>query len=150
VTKKAKREAPDTSPPDADDAVAEQSAVDDVLADEVLSDDAEPAEEVDPLEAAQTEAQQAVDRELRCRAELENYRKRAARQMDEQRRYANLPLMRDLLPSELFEFLTPIGTDWDAPLDDSSFPAATIPGPRADTAWRKTLPWTWLENSATK
>ena len=101
MTKKAKRDAPDSSPRDADDVVAERSAVDDVMADDVTADlagNAEPIEEVDPLKAAQAEMQQAVDRELRCRAELENYRKRAAREMAEQRRYANLPLMRDLLP----------------------------------------------------
>ena len=106
VTKKAKRDAPGSFPRDADDVAAddvaaERSAVDDVMADDVTADlagDAEPIEEVDPLEAAQAEMQQAVDRELRCRAELENYRKRAAREMAEQRRYANLPLMRDLLP----------------------------------------------------
>lgn len=41
---------------------------------------------------------EAKDRALRARAELENYRKRVAREMDDQRRYANLPLIRDLLP----------------------------------------------------
>jgi molecular chaperone GrpE len=35
---------------------------------------------------------------LRSHAELENYRKRARRDMEEERRYACLPLMRDLLP----------------------------------------------------
>jgi len=50
------------------------------------------------LDALRAEAAAAKDRELRAVAELENYRKRASRQMDEERRYANLPLMRDLLP----------------------------------------------------
>ncbi len=40
----------------------------------------------------------ARNRLLRTQADLENYRKRAARQIDEERRYANLPLIRDLLP----------------------------------------------------
>jgi molecular chaperone GrpE len=40
----------------------------------------------------------AKDRELRAHAELDNYRKRAARELDEQHRYANLSLLRDLLP----------------------------------------------------
>ena len=40
----------------------------------------------------------ARDRVLRSQAELENYRKRAAREIEEHRRYANLPLMHDLLP----------------------------------------------------
>lgn len=40
----------------------------------------------------------ARDRELRLLAELDNTRKRAEREIAEERRYANLPLMRDLLP----------------------------------------------------
>lgn len=44
------------------------------------------------------ELEAAKDRELRCRAELDNYRKRVTRDLEEQRRYANLPLLRDLLP----------------------------------------------------
>ncbi len=49
---------------------------------------------------AQAQAEIAVlkDRELRARAELENYRKRAARELGESLRYANLPIIRDLLP----------------------------------------------------
>ena len=45
----------------------------------------------DSLRAAEAEV-------LRSQAELENYRKRARREMEEERRYACLPLMRDLLP----------------------------------------------------
>ncbi len=40
----------------------------------------------------------ARDRELRLLAESDNARKRAEREIAEERRYANLPLMRDLLP----------------------------------------------------
>jgi molecular chaperone GrpE len=40
----------------------------------------------------------AKDRELRVHAELDNYRKRAARELDERLRYANLGLLRDILP----------------------------------------------------
>jgi molecular chaperone GrpE len=40
----------------------------------------------------------ASDRVLRAQAELENYRKRVRREMDDERRYATLPLLRDLLP----------------------------------------------------
>jgi molecular chaperone GrpE len=54
-----------------------------------------PPENTDQLRA---ELEQAKDRTLRCQAELDNYRKRAAREMDEHRRYASLPLMRDMLP----------------------------------------------------
>ena len=55
-------------------------------------------QQADPLDEMRERANQATDRALRSQAELENYRKRAAREMDEQRRYANLYLMRDLLP----------------------------------------------------
>ncbi len=40
----------------------------------------------------------AKDREIRCHAELDNYRKRAARELEERLRYANMSLMRDLVP----------------------------------------------------
>ncbi len=40
----------------------------------------------------------AKDRALRFQAELDNYRKRVGRQMDEERRYAQVPLIGDLLP----------------------------------------------------
>jgi molecular chaperone GrpE len=46
----------------------------------------------------QTELQAAKDRELRCHAELDNFRKRAARELEERLRYADMPLLRDLLP----------------------------------------------------
>ncbi len=44
------------------------------------------------------EVEEANDRVLRAGAELENYRKRARREVDEQRRYAAVPLIQDLLP----------------------------------------------------
>ena len=50
------------------------------------------------MDQLRTDLEAAKDRVLRSQAELENYRKRAAREIDEHRRYANLPLMRDLLP----------------------------------------------------
>jgi molecular chaperone GrpE len=40
----------------------------------------------------------AKDRELRVHAELDNYRKRAARELGDGLRYANISLLRDLLP----------------------------------------------------
>lgn len=51
------------------------------------------------IETLQEQLEQANDRVLRAQAELENVRKRARREMDEQRRYANLPLISDLLPA---------------------------------------------------
>jgi molecular chaperone GrpE len=46
----------------------------------------------------ETELAEARGRALRAQAELENFRKRIRRDMDEERRYATLPLIRDLLP----------------------------------------------------
>ena len=43
------------------------------------------------------ELRQANDRALRSQAELENFRKRMRREMEEERRYASLPLILDLL-----------------------------------------------------
>ncbi len=66
--------------------------------------DAEPSPNVKPRPVVapdaklQAELQAAKDRELRCLAELENYRKRAARELDDKLRYANMSLLRDLLP----------------------------------------------------
>jgi molecular chaperone GrpE len=44
------------------------------------------------------QAREANDRALRSHAELENYRKRAQRELADERRYAIVPLVRDLLP----------------------------------------------------
>jgi len=46
----------------------------------------------------QAELAEAKSSALRAWAELENYRKRANRQIEDERRYASLSLMRDLLP----------------------------------------------------
>jgi len=45
----------------------------------------------------ETQLQEANQRALRAGAELENYRKRTQREMADERRYAVLPLVRDLL-----------------------------------------------------
>ena len=52
----------------------------------------------DPLEQLRQERDEAAQRALRCQADLENYRKRARRELDEALKYATLPLVRDLLP----------------------------------------------------
>jgi len=52
----------------------------------------------DPLAELAAERDAAVDRALRSQAELENYRKRVQRERDEERRYAAVPLVQDLLP----------------------------------------------------
>jgi len=50
------------------------------------------------LEQLREELEEAKDRALRARAELENYRARAYRQMEEERKYSSIDLLRDLLP----------------------------------------------------
>jgi molecular chaperone GrpE len=65
--------------------------------------DIKPRPVVAPAESSQeeklrTELSAAKDRELRCHAELDNFRKRAARELEDQLRYANMSLLRDLLP----------------------------------------------------
>ena len=52
----------------------------------------------DPVAQLRAELQAAKDRELRCHAELDNFRKRASRELAETLRYANMSLLRDLLP----------------------------------------------------
>ena len=69
------------------------AAVQGFSADDLASD--EPEDEVARL---RIEAGQANDRALRVQAELENYRKRARRDLVDQQKYAGLTLLRDLLP----------------------------------------------------
>ena len=45
----------------------------------------------------ETQLKEASERALRTQAELENYRKRAQRELADERRYAVVPLVRDLL-----------------------------------------------------
>lgn len=49
-------------------------------------------------EKLRAELAAAKDRELRVHAELDNYRKRAARELEDRLRYANMGILRDLLP----------------------------------------------------
>lgn len=62
------------------------------------SAEAATAEESNEYEALRSDLEQMKDRALRVQAELENYRKRVAREMADERRYAELGLLRDLLP----------------------------------------------------
>ncbi len=50
------------------------------------------------MERLRADLREAGDRVLRAQAELDNYRKRARRELDEELRYANMSLLRDLLP----------------------------------------------------
>jgi molecular chaperone GrpE len=89
----------------ADSAAEDHRAVDEVLeADEdavyeLPQEGGEAAKSVEQqLEEQRRQYEEAQDRALRFQAELENYRKRVSRQMQEERRYAQMPLVRDLLP----------------------------------------------------
>jgi molecular chaperone GrpE len=53
---------------------------------------------VDELNKLRAELDDARDRTLRAQAELDNFRKRSRRELEDERRYANAPLLRDLLP----------------------------------------------------
>ena len=50
------------------------------------------------LNKVRAELDEARDRSLRAQAELDNFRKRSRRELEDERRYANAPLLRDLLP----------------------------------------------------
>lgn len=65
------------------------------------------------LKAAQQEISQGQDKLLRVSAEVENYKKRMNRQMDEFRKYANEALLKDLLSvvDNLERALTTSGKD---------------------------------------
>ena len=62
------------------------------------SNEEDVAEELDPLQQAQKLATEWKDRAMRTQAEMENYRKRSAREKSEAIRYANGNLMSELLP----------------------------------------------------
>ena len=71
---------------------------------DVVSED-EPEEELEPLEAALRDASNWRDVALRSKAELDNFRKRMARERSDAIRYANLDLLETLLPVlDNFEF----------------------------------------------
>jgi molecular chaperone GrpE len=70
----------------------------DVSTEETFAAFEEDAEKTaDELSALRALVQEAQDRALRAQAELENVRKRAQREILEERRYAATPLIRDLL-----------------------------------------------------
>lgn len=50
------------------------------------------------VEVLRKELATAKDRALRTQAELDNYRKRTRKEIEDERRYAQLPLLSDLLP----------------------------------------------------
>jgi molecular chaperone GrpE len=62
------------------------------------ADQAADAEQAGLLDQLRNDLEETKDRVLRSQAELENYRKRAAREIEDHRRHANISLIRDLLP----------------------------------------------------
>jgi molecular chaperone GrpE len=72
----------------------EMESVNEAAAADSLMQESSPAEEA----ALRNELAAAKDRALRAQAELDNYRKRMRKEMDDERRYAQLPLLSDLLP----------------------------------------------------
>jgi molecular chaperone GrpE len=108
------RETPEPDTPDEQDAAHSAATAEEIdaapVADETADADlpdtvdmgeAEEAAEETPeetMESLRQQLQAAEDRVLRAQAELENYRKRVGRERTDERRYANLPLMRELLP----------------------------------------------------
>jgi molecular chaperone GrpE len=65
--------------------------------DDTLFPDDEPATEERTVETLEFELQQANDRTLRAFAELDNFRKRAWRDIEDTRKYAAIDLVRDML-----------------------------------------------------
>ena len=64
----------------------------------LAQDSAESANATSELETIRTELASTQDRVLRISAELDNYRKRVQREIQDERRYATMPLMREILP----------------------------------------------------
>jgi molecular chaperone GrpE len=50
------------------------------------------------MDIVRSDLDEARDKMLRAQAELDNYRKRARRELEDERRYAEINLLRDLLP----------------------------------------------------
>jgi len=86
--------------PNSEDRPEVEELVDAVMAGNDQQADAETDEPVDPqtkVERLQAELAAANDRTLRAQAELDNFRKRSFRQMEEERKFACVLLLRDLL-----------------------------------------------------
>jgi molecular chaperone GrpE len=70
-------------------------------ADEAATDavmDESPSGPAEDASTVRQELADAKDRALRAQAELDNFRKRIRKEMEDERRYAQLPLLSDLLP----------------------------------------------------
>ncbi len=85
---------PDTT----DDDVSADKALNESFSTDATDSALEQGLEASDSEQPQAELEQMADRILRLQAEMENLRSRMSREIAETRRYAALPLMRDLLP----------------------------------------------------
>lgn len=93
MAKKKKEETKDQAPP----AEVEASEGQEAKGDEEQAEAAEPSLE-EALAASQEEARKNWDLYLRQRADLENYRRRAQRDKEDQVRFANENILREILP----------------------------------------------------
>ncbi len=71
---------------------------DDDKLDNMPKNESVPKEHQSEVEQLREELDQAKDRALRALADLENFRARAARQAADERKYASIDLMREMLP----------------------------------------------------
>ena len=85
------------APPDSDDISDDTKKQAPDVSTEVTAEDKIAALE-EHLEAATRESEENMDKFMRASADLENYKKRTAREMDDLRKYANQSLVKDLLP----------------------------------------------------
>jgi molecular chaperone GrpE len=79
-------------------AAAADAAMEAALAETATKTSARGAAADQKIAELQAQLRDASERALRAQAELENYRKRSQRELAEERRYAVVPLVRDLLP----------------------------------------------------
>ena len=86
------------SPIDENNPEAAEAPEADAFAEAIQKACAEDAEQAEPVSDIEAELATEKDRLLRLQAEMENLRSRTAREIVDERRYAPLPIVRDLLP----------------------------------------------------
>ncbi len=88
----------DTLPPEHENNPEAPEAEADAIAEAIQQACAEDAGDAEPASDLEAELATEKDRLLRLQAEMENLRSRTAREIIDERRYASLPIVRDLLP----------------------------------------------------
>ena len=84
--------------PEEENIPTDQEEVTETCEDEILEEETPVELELTPEEALELEVAKWKDQAVRTAAELENYRKRVARDLQEARKYGNSGLLGDLLP----------------------------------------------------